>query len=100
LPRPPRKISERVLSTLINRPKLRYTITSKGQKAAESGTSPQPELMDNLIEAIQANNKQPVSLTTWIKFHGKKPTNDQIRRLVKDREITIVSRGKFSFAVE
>ena len=99
MPRPARPISERVLSTLIRRPKLRYTISKKGQKAAISGDSINAELLDSLIEAIEANNNQPVSLTTWLKFHGKKNVkNESIRSLVRGREISIVSRGKFSFA--
>jgi hypothetical protein len=99
--RPARKISGIVLRSLIARPKLRYTLTKKGSRAVEAGGSPAPDLLDSLIAAIQANNKQPVSLATWRKFHApKRVPNDALRLLVTGRFISIVSRGKFSFAVE
>ena len=100
--RPARKISLTILNTLDRRPKLRYTLTSKGVKAYEEGEAGGNEAyMDSLIEAIQANNRQPVSLTTWRRFHDpKKITNAPIKDLVQDRLIRIVSRGKFTFATE
>ncbi len=99
--RPPRKISSAILATLDRRPKLRYTLTSRGSKAFESGETAYSELVEALVEAIQANNKQPVSLTTWRKFYlPKKIPNAPIRALVEDRLIRIVSRGKFTMATE
>ncbi len=99
--RPPRKISSAILRSLDRRPKLRYTLTSKGSKSFESGETPYPELLDSLTDAIEANNKQPVSLQTWRKFHSPgKISNAPLRQLVEDGVLRLVSRGKFTFAAE
>ena len=100
--RPPRKISLGILNTLDRRPRLRYTLTSKGVKAYEMGEAGGNEqYMESLVEAIGANNKQPVSLMTWRRFHHpKKITNQPIKDLIQDRFIRIVSRGKFTFGTE
>ena len=101
MPRPARKLSAGIINTLGDRPRLRYTLTKKGQKALESGDTPHGAVLDNLVEAIQANNKQPVSLITWKKFHAPGKINSPtLKDLVQRREISIVSRGKFGFAVE
>ena len=99
--RPARKIFSQVLGSLISRPKLRYTLTKKGEKALESGETGYTDLLDSLVEAIQANNKQPISMQTWRKFYlPKKIANGPVRDLVETRMISLVSRGKYSFAVE
>ena len=99
--RPARKFSPAILNTLVNRPKLRYTLTSKGSKDLEKGETEHAALLDSLVEAIQANNKQPVSLQTWRRFHApNKITNPPLKDLVETRQVRIVSRGKFTPAME
>jgi hypothetical protein len=98
MPRPPRKLSGEILSTLTQRPKLRFTLTQKGVKAFEAGESGHQSELDSLVDAIDANNKQPVSMQTWKQFHKPKQlTNPSVRNLVQDRFITIIARSKFSF---
>ena len=99
--RPARKLSPEILRTLDKRAKLRYTLTSRGVKAFETGETEHSQVLDSLVEAIQANNKQPVSLLTWKRFHQPKDiTNRPLKELVESRLIRIVSRGKFTMAVE
>ncbi|KKN29841.1 hypothetical protein LCGC14_0840090 [marine sediment metagenome] len=100
MPRPPRPLSAQILATLDKRPKLRYTITSKGNKAFTRGDSPDDVLLSSLIEALDANNDQPVSLQTWREFHKPKGiTNSPLRALVVGGFVSVVSRSKVAFAV-
>ena len=100
MPRPPRVFSQQILNTLTSRPRLRFTLTSKGVSAFEKGTGTNFELeLDSLVAAIDANNKQPISILTWTRFHQpKKLKNTPIKSLIEDRLIRIVSRSKFSAA--
>ena len=95
-----------LLNSLISRPYLRYTLTKRGQKVLERGTEDYTDLphnvenlLDSLIEAVQANNKQPISLITWKKFHApKKVTNNELKGLVTFGIVKVLSRGKYSSA--
>ncbi len=99
MPRPPRRLSPRILNTLAQRPKLRYTLTSKGAKALESGDVAHEDALSSLVEAIDSNNGQPVPLATWKKFHEpKRVTNDMLKDSVTNQIISLVSRSKFTFA--
>ena len=100
MPRPPRVFSQQILSTLTSRPRLRFTLTSKGVGAFEKGTGTNfEEELDSLVAGIDANNKQPISILTWTQFHKpRRLTNSPIRSLVEEKLIRIVSRSKFSAA--
>ena len=103
MPRPPKKFAPAILRTLTQRPRLRYTLTSKGAKALERGDIPTGEdELEDLVRAMEANNKQPVSMATWQVFRGKnKPLkNNVVRDLVEERFITIIARSKTSSALE
>ncbi len=103
MPRPPRKLSGTILRTLDKRPKLRYSLTSKGSKVHSRGelAGMAEDLIESLIEGIDANNSQPVSLQTWKRFHSpKKIEAGPLRTLVSDGLVSIVSRSKGSFALK
>ena len=98
MPRPPRALSQAILNSLDKRPKLRYTLTKKGAKLLEKGETVYSSELDSLVEAIDANNGQPVSLLSWNQFSGKPVRNVALKELVTSQTISIVSRGRFSFA--
>ena len=103
MPRPAKQFSAAILRTLTSRPRLRYTLTSKGAKALERGDIGAGEdEVEDLVRAMEANNKQPVSMATWRVFRGKgNPLrNNVVRGLVEDRFITIIARSKTSSVLE
>ncbi len=103
MPRPPKKFSPAILRTLTSRPKLRYTLTAKGAKALRQGELGTGEdEVEDLVQAMEANNKQPVSMATWQVFRGRNSPlrNNVVRGLVEDRFITIIARSKTSSVLQ
>ena len=99
--RPPKQFSQAILSTLTKRPRLRYTLTSKGANNLEKGEVGTGEAeLEDLVRAMEANNKQPVSMATWRVFHKDQLRNAVVRSLVESRQITIIARSKTSSVLE
>ena len=103
MPRPPRKLSESILKTLDKRPKLRYTLTSKGLKLHTRGelTGGLESIVDSLTEGIEANNGQPISFKTWGRFYKPKIIkNAELKELVETQIVSVISRSKGAFTAQ